>query len=1579
MAQKIDRQSEGESSSKKETKEVEQSKLGREAASATDHLQKLFDQQKHLDKSSSLSGVDMAQGDGSQLKVNAKGQATQVITAAGEVTQYKYGSDGKPNEITDKTGTWQKGGDGVWHCTSDPSKPDKHADITVDKRGICHEKHGDGETVHLTNGTTMERDKQNRVTEIVSASGDSQQFKYDANGKIIQFKDSREGTTWTSSNGWYWNSEKGARWEGGVAVNPKDGSYSRSDGYSRETTTYHGDRSYDVADGKTGAQRHYSADGHLQSVDITRSEPHRKFEFEYFQPPGSGLKAVHEPSGSVFRTTDGKHWTDQNGNSFTGSITAEADGTVRYCDQKNNVSRVNPDGTLTRRLANGQVIAIDGKGSETEIHPPINGQAVVELSQCAQDINKALKENKPEAIPELLKNKTAAERQEITQLYKRLFQHDLDSDIQDPSRGVKEADARDRALGYLRRPDGETPEADRLSKEAVYLHSQLSLLHQHAGDKDAQKLAEEQLRSSLSTMNSEQIAELKKQYRDIYKTDLIADISGDKGLSTFGKQALLLYSHGIDKRTDGDFMKLAEIAMRSQNLQMFQEVFSQTQNGQRDLFIKQGGEQRVKDAFGASLLDRLGSTAGFVGIAGLLTNPRLESARGGADALDTRANIALDYLHYGKRSVPTEIRESIKAITTDESNVNHVISNMTQAERDMYKAGRALSATPPEQAHLPPKVTAEQAKHFYQETHDALEDAARKWWEVKGITPDQLKVSQWEEAIMFPGSGFLRQLDSNRGLFGSQNVENFAREVEKMNPADRLAMARDPEYRNFVYGRLKELYPDEREYKRAVDVLQQGGRQVNDRIDNAIGSAEVISALAHLRPDSLQDLSKRNIDWDNLCDKVNERLRSGSKGDQVVAEWLLSRAREGKLPNPELADAYTKALSGQLNDPRLALKAFENLRNTTAGYQEMPANVKAAFDQAFLSRFDEKQRQYLEAHGHLPVADRVKLYCQGILGGDDKKALFQDLLSYPPEDRKALAGNEDLKRVFSKEQIDALTRSLNQPDANQKLERYAQLLGIPPDKKMVDGLLSQLNAQQRADIEDKANKLEHAPDQMRAFVLGLGEKSKVEDLLKQLPDAQRERLERDYAVKYGSSLSTDLTKLGQPDGTDLSRLLSNRGGNDWLHNAIADHDRSNNLLGRLATDTFSQSALETEEQRAKLQAKLAEAGRHFRQLPPEEQAKVVDSIAQALERYKKDKATAADVASSITIATIAIAGSVPTGGMSLLAVASLGGVLNPLARAAILGKDYDSKQLAQDIVAGIIGGGVAGLGPGNVVKLMPFGKMVASEAAEGTAASLGLTGAAKETLVRESAQLAQDALREGGDITAHELENLADKIIRTPGSPQSLTRDQLVAELKREYQKAIEEGLKAELKNPVIKVLTSKVTLNAAAAGAGGFAQGTASGAMQWNPEKGIYENVSGAIAQGSKAAWKSAAGAALGTAMLSGLGHLGKKLHVSEETSERTEIELGESAGVASAKVASRVGKISNVVETGAANAPGALPSPGDTQTYQDPSEATDDGTDKHKQKTSNGDAGRHNAGKKAGGKDRSENAYHPLPHVDL
>ncbi|MBS2009316.1 MAG: hypothetical protein JST01_19840 [Cyanobacteria bacterium SZAS TMP-1] len=116
-----------------------------------------------------------------------------------------------------------------------------------------------------------------------------------------------------------------------------------------------------------------------------------------------------------------------------------------------------------------------------------------------------------------------------------------------------------------------TISAERPSGDARRVHDGLSELHDWTGR--SRHNIEKDLRDTVATLNSTQIAALDREYKALYGKGLKESLMAESKLSTETRQALGVYLKGADRRGSEDSLTLAEIGTRAGNLDMFEEAF----------------------------------------------------------------------------------------------------------------------------------------------------------------------------------------------------------------------------------------------------------------------------------------------------------------------------------------------------------------------------------------------------------------------------------------------------------------------------------------------------------------------------------------------------------------------------------------------------------------------------------------------------------------------------------------------------------------------------------------------------------------------------------------------------------------------------------------------------------------------------------------------------------------------------------------------------------------------------------------------------------------------------------------------
>jgi len=207
--------------------------------------------------------------------------------------------------------------------------------------------------------------------------------------------------------------------------------------------------------------------------------------------------------------------------------------------------------------------------------------------------------------------------------------------------------------------------------------SELGWMTRNSGRSSAQ--IEKSMRDTLRERNLQQIQDLEvavqQRQEQMGQTprSLYDMYVKNENLSDKTQAANEIYIKGNDFRTDSDTIALAKLALDSKDIEMFHEVWAGASDTARERFRKDGGEQKITDAFGPGVWP---------------FNSR------------TNLNRANDYLNYGERSLATKVDENTTLLGDNESEIEKAARELPPGQRELYLRGRMLelgltsSATP---------------------------------------------------------------------------------------------------------------------------------------------------------------------------------------------------------------------------------------------------------------------------------------------------------------------------------------------------------------------------------------------------------------------------------------------------------------------------------------------------------------------------------------------------------------------------------------------------------------------------------------------------------------------------------------------------------------------------------------------------------------------------------------------------------------------------------------------------------------------------------------------------------------------
>ncbi|MBA4075518.1 MAG: hypothetical protein C0508_10790, partial [Cyanobacteria bacterium PR.023] len=780
---------------------------------------------------------------------------------------------------------------------------------------------------------------------------------------------------------------------------------------------------------------------------------------------------------------------------------------------------------------------------------------------------------------------------------------------------------------------------------------------------------EKDLRDTISTLNSQQIEALDKTYQERYGKSLREVLQNDDNLPKETKDALGIYLKGTDKMTAADTLAVADIAMKSQNLEMFQEAFRGASPEARAQFLQNGGEQKVNEAFGSPSSNEYSTETTY--------------------STNSDTTHAMDYVRAGKLDASTKIADNTSVFGDNEEAIEASLAQMSAAERQSYAAGQKLASG--DTANLNPADKAN--LEYYNKVHSALDKAG-----------NEREVAKWEDMIATGKDGSLvTRLAAHGGMF-DDGMGKVLGTIESMPKEDWERLKSDPEYRKKVEATLA-IDLSESEMARAREALDKkmaagtyeeskaAQRSVVDAIKDETGffnndEDNIIRALEKMTPDE-QKRYREDPEFKKKLDaEVADAMDVGSERDAAMR--ILDRVAKGEKPESDIVSKLemhstnfnvdeAKVVADLEESFRKDPTLRERLRNPQTPEDKVMAEkfntaIHKALDQ---DEYDKFAKPLLET-GRIPFAVKAELY-QGVFDDDEKgvyDALKKDRAT--PEDWKELLANPEKTLGF------------------MSAEEREVALNI---------------ARQKGEMKPE--------DELRAAMLGAGtDEAKIKEVLSGFTPEQLQAAKNAYETKYGSNLVGDaMGELGGSDKTDAARALRGpQTARESYNEARSEVYESADGVGKFIVKHWDGTSEMTSDQLEQYSKAMGEYSKSYQEMPLEGRKQFEESLYKSLELYKKSEGAAADTLVDGAIIAAGVGGAAFTGGvsLSLLAATSVGGAMFKVgAKSAILGADYDfaSAQVISDGATGAIDAATIFLGPAQAAQMLKLGERSALTAA----------------------------------------------------------------------------------------------------------------------------------------------------------------------------------------------------------------------------------------------------------------------------
>lgn len=951
--------------------------------------------------------------------------------------------------------------------------------------------------------------------------------------------------------------------------------------------------------------------------------------------------------------------------------------------------------------------------------------------------------------------------------------------------------------------------------------------------KDDRGKGEKEVREIFANLNSEQIAQLDKDFHDKYGEGFQQALD-DAKLSDDTKKALGWLTKGVDKRSAQDIEDYARFAVDKKNLDMLGEAlrgdFPQAKEArealQKDADFKKkivdDFKPRDKDhdggilGFGESLLDALPGGGTIDGVIHGFTTGDFNWAKigigllpGGGDAYEggkdlyklfstnkdaQRLLTAMDYLNEGHISLSTVAitnTGSLWGLFDDKGAIKDAAKNATDEERKAFATGRDLVMS----GKQPSTDDERQSVEFYNRIHKAFDDAG-----------DRRETAEYEANLLYGPNSLIAQMaetHSNGGPFGigsGHGRQDIFSKVENLSEEDwkRLRDPKEgPQFRKDIENSLQSYTSDD-ERTRLLALVDQKAkaetyeeaqkihRSLADMIkDNGDGGKRVPDALTNLSAEDIQKYHSDTAFKASVDGYIHDHL---NETEQLYSTHLLKQVADtGKAPVESPTD---KVLKDKIDNA----SAEQSIRDIEAALKDETLRKRLSVDENSLSGED-------------------KILKQAIVESLSKQVISSQHV--PPEQIQQIEHLPEFKKfadpLFQTGHIPVdlkLELGLNKKDL------LSEIATAPADERQRAEQKLNQEERQLVDVISQQNGKLTPVDQIRQFAIGAGGNYQdFQGLLSGATYNQIEALKDEYAKKYGSSLNNDLLdKVSDKDKQEYKNYLTpaaTDGRQDYFENLDKFLSRSG------VTADGSEIALQRATELHG--AALAEYQRIYQTLPKEKQEALDKYFGDAYEQYKNSKTKLAEIAVDAAITAAALAAAPFTGGASLGATvaiiagaAAAGAAFRLAAVSAIEGNDFDwsAKNVTEQLVRGGVAAAVNFIGPQLFHGVTDAFAGVATTAVADASAAVG-DGVISESAGTSLSKGLSTILAQKGVNSGEEVASLVEKALPAATDAQKAT----IAET---LSKSVSNNL-----DSAVQEATSKVVQQAASEGATALTEGS--------------------------------------------------------------------------------------------------------------------------------------------------------------
>jgi hypothetical protein len=955
----------------------------------------------------------------------------------------------------------------------------------------------------------------------------------------------------------------------------------------------------------------------------------------------------------------------------------------------------------------------------------------------ADDLHEALEKktlfvNTPdsEKVLRLLGSRNSKDYEDIENTFKRSYP---ESDLRTTLKArLPETDYR-KAEALLNTEDGRTNDAGNLMVGLTAAKND-----RHSG--------QTQVLESVATLNSQQLQQLKLDFKQHYNTDVEQSVANSPDVSPETKQAFQILMRGIEKRTPEDIKALANLAVETKDLDLAKIALRGDSNQAKEL----RSQLSEDDSFQAKYKEAFG---------------------------DEQA--AKDILKDGRISISTIVSNNTGKIffLNNKENLLSTLDQSTDYERKSYSTGRDLALT----GGVPKTPEEKSALEYYTKVHKALDDGG-----------NDRELAVWEDHLLYEGGSIVSRLASKHnngwtddgGLGSGHNTKELiaATQLTKSDWERLKDPASGPAFRKSIEESLK-TYTADKERQFIVDL-----------IDKKV--AVPFEQSAKVNPDILRLMEFTSI--------------NGKADGQLFAQSIagLSPAEIAKYKNN--TDGFRSNLDNIVNglhgENLLFSKRILNQIDQTGRIDiegDPTANVlKNSIDRADAGKSLTDYQRLIEDKTVLARLNKP----ENEMSDEDK--ILKSILTRTIQSEAFAKGATTNQAIWASEDATRATLATGKIPLDVKLwldmprkGLYAEVAQRPEAERA--NLLKYLNEDEKKLVENARNQNGQTTlaDDLRSFVIGDGSKyQSFEDQLKALSPQQKQDLKKEYQSKYGSLDDQFLARVDRKDKVQFRNYL------DPAISVDGRQDYYDNLRERLKSDSgFSADGSGLSVERASIlhAEELQKFQSQFKNLPADKQELLNKQFAESIEQYRESKGKLKEIVVDATITTAAIVAAPFSGGISLTGlsyVAASGAAFRLAAAKVIEGDDFNSspENVLKELLTGGTTAATAFIGPEAILGLTNVGKV----AAKNTAKVLATTGSrellkegGEVVLEQNLKQVFGNAVLTGKEITLQDLDKITTAVVKQNATKAE--REALRETIKSTFARELKDESKRSLRESV--------------------------------------------------------------------------------------------------------------------------------------------------------------------------------------